>query len=162
MTIVTKRDAIESAMSIADDVAQDRLAPAALETAAVAECRATFGTVIGEGDPLWDLHRDVARQVLALDGVPADELSEWLAVARQRAGEPLSPLEPDQLPPEPEALPSVVLSPESADGAPEPVAEADAPADAEPVAETVTAVTPPRRADRYDPLSGWSPGGTRR
>ena len=49
------------------------------------KCRELFGTVVGDGDPLWDLHRDIARQVLALDGVPADELSEWLAVARQRA-----------------------------------------------------------------------------
>lgn len=161
MTSLTKRDAIESAMSIADDVAQDRLSPAALETAAVAECRALFGTVTGQGDPLWDLHRDVARQVLALDGVPADELSEWLAVARQRAGEPLSTPEPDPDPPEPESLSSVALSAESADAEPEPVAEADTPAEAEPVAETVAA-PPKRRADGYDALAYWSPGGTRR
>jgi hypothetical protein len=59
--------------------------PAALAQQAETECRELFGTVVGEGDPLRGLHRDIARQALARDGVPADELSECLAVARQRA-----------------------------------------------------------------------------
>lgn len=150
MTTLTKRDAIESAMSIADAVAQGRETPAALETAAVAQCRALFGTVVGEGDPLWDLQLDVARQVLGLDGIPAAELSEWLAVARHRAGEPVGQPDTDETPPEVETIPSVALSAESAD--PEP------PADAEPVVPAA----PPRRAGRYDALSSWSPGSTRR
>lgn len=154
MTTLTKRDAIESAMSIADAVAQGRVSPAALETVAVAQCRELFGTVVGEGDPLWDLQLDVARQVLGVDGIPAAELSEWLAVARQRAGEPVGQPDADEAPPEVETLPSVALSAESADAEPEPVA------DAEP--EPVVPAAPPRRADLYDALAGWSPGGTRR
>ena len=48
--------------------------------------------------------------MLALDGNPADELSEWLAVARQRAGTPQG--EPDlaQFQPGPESLASVAQS----------------------------------------------------
>ena len=45
---------------------------------------ALFGVVAGPTDALWSLHVDIARQVLAKGGVSADELSEWLAVARQR------------------------------------------------------------------------------
>jgi hypothetical protein len=154
VTSMTKRDAIESAMSVADDVAQGRLAPIDLERQAVAECRELFGTVAGEGDVLWDLHLDIARQVLALDGVPADELSEWLAVARQRAGESLSQAEPDQPPPVPESPHSAALILEAA----EPVAE--------PEPEAVVPVNDPPRprpaADGYDPLAHWQPGKTRR
>jgi hypothetical protein len=81
---MTPEDAIKAASSVARDAAEGRLSPAALEQHAVTECRGLFGTVAGPDDPLWSLHLDVARQVLALDGVPADELAEWLAVARQR------------------------------------------------------------------------------
>ncbi|MGV0648750.1 flagellar hook-length control protein [Mycobacterium kansasii] len=156
MTTLTKRDAIESAMSIADAVAQGRVSPSALETAAVAQCRALFGTVVGDGDPLWDLQLDVARQVLGLDGIPAAELSEWLAVARHRAGEPVGQPDADQTPPEVETLPSVALSAESADAEPEP------PAESEPAPVTPQSPQRQRRADRYDALAGWSPGSTRR
>lgn len=49
----------------------------------MAECRELFGTVAGPGDALWELQVEVARAVLAQKGIPADELSEWFAVARQ-------------------------------------------------------------------------------
>lgn len=95
MSAIIKRDAIDAAMSVAEDVAKSRLDPAKLDQAVANECKALFGTVVGEGDSLWPLHADVARQVLAVGGLSADELSEWLAVARSRAGEPLSsPLPP--------------------------------------------------------------------
>jgi hypothetical protein len=55
-----------------------------LEATAVAELRELFGTVTGPDDPLWMLQVDVCRAVLAAGGIPADELTEWLAVARQR------------------------------------------------------------------------------
>lgn len=161
MTSMTKRDAINGAMSVADDVAQGRINPADLEHQAIAECRALFGTVVGEGDPAWPVQLDVARQVLALGGVPADELAEWLAVERHRAGEPVSTPEPDETTPEPETSLSVALRPDSddaddaelADVEPEPVAEVEPP--------PVTPVPSARRGE-YDPLRGWSPSGPRR
>jgi hypothetical protein len=33
---------------------------------------------------MWEVQVEVARAVLATGGIPADELSEWLAVARQQ------------------------------------------------------------------------------
>src|SRR4051812_31862275 len=95
-------DVISAAMSIAKDVAEGRVDPSALQQQAVTECRELFGTVAGEGDPLWTLHADVARQAIALGALSADELSEWAAVMRRRAGEPLEPPAPpvDLLPAE--------------------------------------------------------------
>ncbi len=80
-------DTIKAAMSVARDLAEGRLTAAELDAAAAAECRELFGTVAGPVDALWPVHLDVVRQVLALGGVSADELSEWLAVARQREGD---------------------------------------------------------------------------
>lgn len=82
MTMVPA-DAIKAAMAVARDVADGRLMPADLEEYVVAECRALFGTVAGPGDGLWQLHVEVCRAVLAQKGIPADELTEWLAVARR-------------------------------------------------------------------------------
>jgi hypothetical protein len=93
MTSITD-DVIKAAASMARDVAEGRLDPAALDQAVAAECRDLFGAVVGPGDPLWPLHIDICCQVLALSALTADELSEWLAVARSRAGEPLSTAEP--------------------------------------------------------------------
>ncbi|MCV7377947.1 hypothetical protein BST11_21050 [Mycobacterium alsense] len=94
MSAITKRDVIDAAMSVAEDVAESRLDPTQLNQAVADECKASFGSVVGEDDPLWPLHIDVARQVLAVGGLSADELSEWLAVARLRAGVPLSTIDP--------------------------------------------------------------------
>lgn len=150
MTTMTPEDAIKAASSVARDVADGRLDPADLEATAVAECRALFGTVAGPGDPLWALHLDVARQVLALDGVPADELAEWLAVARQRSGEPVPSLDPAEAQAEP------------VDAAPydQPELPALAVVETEPVRDAAPA--PKRRTGGYDPLAGWSPSGSRR
>lgn len=79
-----KRRAYTSAMSVADDIAQGRLDAAELEAEATTACRELFGRVVGEGDALWELHVDIAKQVLALDGVPFNELTEWVAVHRDR------------------------------------------------------------------------------
>jgi|GEM_PF-5607657 len=98
MTTTTKADAINGALSIADDVAQGRISPEDLEAQAVAELRELFGTVVGEGDPLFALQQEVCRGVLAVDGIPADELSEWLAVSRAKAGVPDPPPPPVSLP----------------------------------------------------------------
>lgn len=156
MTITTREDAIKAASSIARDVADGRLTPADMEAQLEAELRALVGTVVGEGDPLFALQVEIARGVLAVGGVPTDELAEWLTVARHRAGEPVSQPEPDETPAEPVSLPTVALSPE-------PVAAevtVDIPAEPEPA----PVVTPPRLAETtgYDPLAGWRPGDTRR
>lgn len=159
-------DAVTAAMSVAKDVADGRLTPATLEHQAVAELRELVGTVVGPGDPAWPLQVQIARGVLAVGGVPADELSEWLAVARQRAGEPLSGPGPEEVEPESVSLLSVALSPENAD--PDADVEPDADAEPQPVSEakpeheTAAPVAPPRRADGYDPMRGWSPGRPRR
>ncbi|OBC03353.1 hypothetical protein A5784_14030 [Mycobacterium sp. 852013-50091_SCH5140682] len=82
-----KKAGVDAAMSLAEDIATGRLDPAALDAAAVAEARALFGRVEGPDDPLWELHVDIARQVLAVGGgLPADELAEWLAVTRAAEG----------------------------------------------------------------------------
>ncbi|SIJ61645.1 flagellar hook-length control protein [Mycobacteroides abscessus subsp. bolletii] len=157
MTITTTEDIIRAAASVGRDAAEGRLSPDQLEAQARAEVLAIAGEVVGEGDPLWEVQLGIARGVLAAGGVPADELSEWLAVARHRAGEPVN--QPVTLP-EPISLPSEAHSPESADAAAEPVPEpaAEPVADAEPVLEVV----PPRKADGYEPLAGWQPGNSRR
>ncbi|WP_078290447.1 hypothetical protein [Mycobacterium sp. D16R24] len=92
MTTMTKRDAVDAAMSVAEDVASGKLDPATLEQQAVAELRELVGTVVGEDDPLWDLQVQIASGVLASGGIPTDELSEWLAVARRRDGVETEPL----------------------------------------------------------------------
>lgn len=85
-----KKAGVDAAMSLAEDIATGRLDPAALDAAAVAEARALFGRVEGADDPLWELHVDIARQVLAVGGgLPADELAEWLAVTRAAEGAPV-------------------------------------------------------------------------
>ena len=85
MTITAKRDAIEAAMSVADDVAAGRLSPADLDATLVETCKALLGDVRGASDPLFDLQVDITRGVLAAGGIPAGELAEWAAVARRLA-----------------------------------------------------------------------------
>ncbi|BBX92717.1 flagellar hook-length control protein [Mycolicibacterium boenickei] len=75
---------IRSATSVARDAAEGRLDPTALDTAVAEQCRELFGVVAGPSDPLWPLHVDIARQVLALGALTADELGEWQAVIRRR------------------------------------------------------------------------------
>jgi hypothetical protein len=83
--VTTTEDVIKAAASVARDTAEGRLSPAELEATAVAECRALFGSVTGPDDPLWPLQIEVCRNVLAQKGIPADELTEWLSVARQQS-----------------------------------------------------------------------------
>ncbi|OMC05675.1 hypothetical protein A5735_05015 [Mycolicibacter heraklionensis] len=86
-----KESAVKAAMSIATDVTEGRLDPDVLGAQALDECRTLFGRVAGPGDPLWPLHVDVARQVLALGsaggGIPAHELAEWAAVEKRAEDE---------------------------------------------------------------------------
>ncbi len=86
--------------------------------------------------------------------------------AEASATGPVSQPDPDQAPPPPESVPGELLGPESAEPEAVGLAASDALADAEPepepvaesVPETVTAVTPKRRTDLYDPLAGWNAG----
>lgn len=114
-TYTTASDAITAAMSVAEDVAEGRLAPADLERQAVAELRQLFGTVVGPDDPAWEVQTDVARQAVALGALTADELSEWAAVMPRRAGESLSEPGIDESLPEPVSPASEAHSPDSVD-----------------------------------------------
>jgi hypothetical protein len=85
--VTTRKDAakaaVTAALAIAEDVTAGQLDPLALQAAAVQECRELFARVAGPEDPLWAVHVDVARQVLAVGGgIPVDELAEWVAVYR--------------------------------------------------------------------------------
>jgi hypothetical protein len=84
MTAPTRRDAINAAMSVADDVAQGRLDPARLDMQLEAACKALCGNVAGPDDLLWALQVDIARGVLAAGGIEPGELAEWAAVGRRR------------------------------------------------------------------------------
>lgn len=172
MTTMTPEDAIKAASSVARDIADGRLSPTELEQHAVAELREMVGTVVGPNDPAWSLQCDIARQVLALDGVPADELAEWLAVARQRAGEAVGTPAPADTPPDPVTLPSVAHGPETGpsdntdhtavpDIADEPAVVAVADAVPQPAVSVVPPPTSPR-PDAYDPTAAWLAGRTRR
>ncbi|MEU9805460.1 flagellar hook-length control protein [Mycobacterium sp. NPDC050853] len=115
------QDAIKAAMSVAKDVAEGRLDAAALDAAVAAECRELFAFVAGPDDPLWEIHVEVARQVLALDGIPVDELAEWLAVTRKAQGLKEAPADSwaarvlEQMADDDEDCPHLVLSPNAAD-----------------------------------------------
>jgi len=85
--VTTRKDAMKAAVTaalqIAEDVTAGHLDVTTLDALALAECRNLFARVVGPEDPLWDLHVDVARQVLAVGGgVPVGELAEWVAVYR--------------------------------------------------------------------------------
>lgn len=77
-------DAIKAAMSVASDLSTGTLTEADLADATVAECTALVGEVIGPEDPLWPLQVEITRAVLARGGIPAGELTEWMAVARRQ------------------------------------------------------------------------------
>ncbi|MDV3291904.1 flagellar hook-length control protein [Mycobacterium avium] len=161
MTTITTEDAIKAAASVARDVADGKLSPSDLEAQAAAELTQLVGTVAGPDDPIWPLQLDIARQVLALGGVPADELAEWLAVARHRAGEPVAQPDADETTAAVESLPSGMLS---ADFDADELADADAeqPVVADPEQPVFAVPVPPRRADVYDPLAAWPPSRTLR
>lgn len=166
MTATARRDGIDAAMSVAEDIAAGKLDPAALTEQAVAELRQLAGTVTGPGDPLWDLQVQIARGVLAHGGLDATELAEWAAVARHREGggepavdapEPSEPVAAPDVPPEPETPASGEHSADTdllpADDQP------PRPPWAAPNGVDVPPPPPPRRGE-YDPLRGWSPGDT--
>jgi hypothetical protein len=91
-------------MDVAEDVAAGTTDPADLERLAVAELTALVGHVVGPDDALFGLQCEIARGVLAADGIPVHELAEWLAVARHRHQNGLTAAVRDTCPePQPEA-----------------------------------------------------------
>lgn len=82
-----KRQAIEAATSVAEDVAEGRLDPDELDRHAADAVRDLAGRVVGPGDPIWPLQVEIARGVLAADGIPYDELAQWAGVHRDRPAE---------------------------------------------------------------------------
>ncbi|PBD11477.1 flagellar hook-length control protein [Mycobacterium avium subsp. hominissuis] len=109
----SKRDAISAAMSVADDVAQNKLDPSSLDDALADELRRLFGDVVGEDDSLWPLQLDVARRVIALGGIGPDELSEWAAALRHRDPEPSKEHDRDDDSTAPVSTGSDALSPQN-------------------------------------------------
>ncbi|UGQ43407.1 flagellar hook-length control protein [Rhodococcus aetherivorans] len=81
---VTLADCVNAASDVLAEVEAGTLDPTTIESRAADACRALVGQVGTPADPLWDLHVDIARQVLAAGGLTASELSEWHAVQARR------------------------------------------------------------------------------
>lgn len=85
MSTLSKKHAIAAAMAVAEDVAEGRLSPVDLEAQAITELTALVRTVVGPDDLMFELQVEICRGVLAAGGIPAaDELQEWVAVAKRR------------------------------------------------------------------------------
>ena len=84
--------AVTAALQIAEDVTAGQLDVTAMDALVLAECRDLFARVVGPGDPLWELHVEVARQVLAVGGgIPVGELAEWVSVYRAAEADEVVP-----------------------------------------------------------------------
>lgn len=81
-----RKAAADEALNLAEDIAAARVDAADLVAAAVEAARDVAGTVIGPEDPAWELQVQICRDVLALGGVPANELAEWAAVQADAEG----------------------------------------------------------------------------
>lgn len=84
MTTATKADAINGAMSIAEDIASGELDPADLERQAITELTALMDVEPDPGSPLAELMADVCRRALARGALPANEIREFAAVVAAR------------------------------------------------------------------------------
>ena len=93
------QDIIKVSMGLAKAAADGTLSADVLDAELVAQCRALVGVVTGLADPLFGLQLDIARQVLSLGGLTADELAEWQAVLRARQSDQDG--SPGQLPADP-------------------------------------------------------------
>lgn len=119
---MTKRDVVDAALSVAEDIGAGKLLPGDLEREVVSELTALVGQVVGADDPLFDFQCQVARGVLAVGGIPAVEIAEWAAVQRRREGGGSGAVEPARGPspagvddalPEPDSSLSMAHSPET-------------------------------------------------
>lgn len=76
--------AAEAVAVLMTEVSEGRLTAATMADRALQRCREVFGQCDGPTDPLWPVHVDLCRAVLGHGGLPASELAQWLAVARNR------------------------------------------------------------------------------
>lgn len=83
---VTPEQLMDAAMDIAAASVDGRIRPADIEAEVLAKCREYMGVVHGPDDQAWTLQIDICRQVLHAGGLTVDEVAEWLAVMRTRAG----------------------------------------------------------------------------
>lgn len=77
-------DAVDAVAVLMRQVAEGTLTGAAMADRAAQRCYEVFAGCDGPTDPLWPAHVAIARSVLGFGGLPAAELSQWLAVARNR------------------------------------------------------------------------------
>jgi hypothetical protein len=77
-------DAVDAVAVLMREVAEGTLTGAAMADRATQRCAEVFAECDGPTDPLWPAHVEVCRAVLGFGGLPAAELSQWLAVARNR------------------------------------------------------------------------------
>ncbi|GAT09367.1 flagellar hook-length control protein [Mycolicibacterium novocastrense] len=155
-TSTSKRDAINAAMSVADDVAQNKLDPSSLDAALADELRRLFGDVAEQDDSLWSLQCDVARQVIALGGISPDELAEWAAALRHRDPEPSDECDADDDSTEPVSTGSDALSPQN--DALDAIAERQQHTDAASSADVDTETQPDERQQHAEPASSTDDG----
>jgi hypothetical protein len=74
--------AAEAVAVLMTEVSEGKLTAATMADRAVQRCRKVFGQCDGPTDHLWPVHVDLCRAVLGHAGIPASELAQWLAVAR--------------------------------------------------------------------------------
>lgn len=86
-TGLTKRDGVDAALSIAEDLTAGRLDPAQLEAELMAEMSRLIDTDAEPGSELAALQARVARRALVAGLLPVAEVAEWAAVARSRSPE---------------------------------------------------------------------------
>ncbi len=91
-------DAVDAVAVVMRRVAEGTLTGAAMASRAAQRCSEVFAVCDGPTDPLWPAHVAICRAVLGFGGLPAAELAQWLAVARNREnpeGANLYPPAPD-------------------------------------------------------------------
>ncbi len=77
-----RRGDVAEAKFLAHELATGRLDQAEIDRLVLEESRDLFANVVGPGDVLWPVQVEVARRVLALNGLPANEIAEWAAVVQ--------------------------------------------------------------------------------
>jgi hypothetical protein len=90
-------DAADAVAVLMRQVAEGTLTGAVMAGQAAQRCREVFAVCDGPTDPLWPAHVEICRSVLGFGGLPAAELTQWLAVARNREDPAGSTLRPPAL-----------------------------------------------------------------
>ncbi|MEU7767916.1 flagellar hook-length control protein [Nocardia sp. NPDC049190] len=80
---VTRTQLVDEVMTVAGDIADGRLDPAALERRAAEACTDLMTTTFDPHGPIREAQVAVARGVLAAGWLTADEVAEWAAVLRR-------------------------------------------------------------------------------